>query len=527
MIQAAGMNILFSTKIPALSVAKPKKGLLSFTVSVFGLTFLASCAVIETDRAELKKPKTKTVQKTVVTRVAKINYTKQSDPRPAPIASLPATPSPQQNSAPQPVSNASAPATPAPSANNSTNAVFPLIENIPVQPLTLTPPSLLAEARISYPVDERVIGVVLPLSGKSAAVGQRVLRGLQLGLGIHQAGSVYKLAVVDSEDNSEAARSPIDALVKDDKAIAIVGGVIGKTAQAEAQRAQELGVPFLALSQKPGLTDTGDFVFRNALTPRMQIEKMLDYVMTQQNLRRFAILYPNDSYGIDYANAFWDEVLIRGGEITGAQSYSTNETDFRYPIQRLIGTYYGEARLEEFKAIQDEIRKSTKKRSKRKEKTEVLLPPIADFDAVFVPDSAKTAGQIAAMFAFNDVLNMNFLGPNIWNTPELSRRMGGKSGRVIFADGVPDNKSAPFFTEYQGLFSEEPGLIETQAYDAGILLREALSRGPSDRKAFASELASPRQVLGSSGVFETSESREVTRPTFLFGLEKGKIGLIN
>ena len=152
-----------------------------------------------------------------------------------------------------------------------------------------------------------------------------------------------------------------------------------------------------------------------------------------------------------------------------------------------------------------------------------MLPPLVDFDAVFIPDSAKTAGQISAMFAFNDVLNMNFLGPNIWNTSELPRRMGSKAGRVLFADGLSNGKPSPFVVDYQNLFGEAPGLMEIQAYDSGLLLKEILQRDPSDRKSFALELSNQRQILGSAGIFDTNEGREISRPTFLFSLEKGRI----
>lgn len=518
-----------------------QKSFICLTLIASLVQTLTSCAAIETDRTELKR--SKVGSKTAPTKVVKANplvrtTAQNTAPAAKPIAA-PASGSATAQLTAALTNSAEASSPPAPNpatamTTQNSNGTAPSIpptnsvvayqfgDSLSNQQASISR-SLFAEARISYPVDQKVIGVVLPLSGKSSAVGQRVLRALQMGLGIHQAGTPYRLAVIDSDENSDAGRSPIDSLVKDDKAIAIIGGVVGKTSQQDAQRAQELGVPFLSLSQKSGLTDLGEYVFRNSLTPRMQIEKMLDYVMSQQGMKRFAILYPNDSYGIEYANAFWDEVLIRGGEITGAQTYSTNETDFRYPIQRLIGTYYGEARSEEFKSIQDEIRKSNRKRSKRKEKAEILLPPLVDFDAVFVPDSVKIAGQISAMFAFNDVLNMNFLGPNIWNTSELPRRMGSKVGRVLFADGLSNGKPSPFVVDYQNLFGEAPGLMEIQAYDSGLLLKEILQREPSERKSFALELSSQRQILGSAGIFDTNEGREISRPTFLFSLEKGRI----
>lgn len=153
-------------------------------------------------------------------------------------------------------------------------------------------------------VDSKTIGVVLPLSGRNAAVGQRALRGIQMGLGLHEAGSNLKLAVMDSEGHPDTARKGVERLVKEDKAIAIIGGLLSRTAAAEASKANELGVPSLSLSQKSGLTQIGPSVFRNALTGEMQVRELVRTAIDVQGLRRFAILYPNDAYGTEFANFF-------------------------------------------------------------------------------------------------------------------------------------------------------------------------------------------------------------------------------
>jgi ABC-type branched-subunit amino acid transport system substrate-binding protein len=125
---------------------------------------------------------------------------------------------------------------------------------------------------------------------------------------------------MDSEGNPDNARRGVERLVKEDNVIAIIGSLLSKTAPAVAAKANELGVPTLALSQKAGVTEVGPSVFRNALTSEMQVRQLVKSAMEDLKLRRFAILYPNDPYGVEYANIFWDEVLARGGVITAAQT---------------------------------------------------------------------------------------------------------------------------------------------------------------------------------------------------------------
>jgi len=77
-------------------------------------------------------------------------------------------------------------------------------------------------------------------------------------------------------------------------------------------------VPCLALSQKPGITEIGDFIFRNTLTPEMQMRRCRSGdVAGGLRIRDY---FPNDSYGTEFATAFWDHVLIRGGQITTSRN---------------------------------------------------------------------------------------------------------------------------------------------------------------------------------------------------------------
>src|SRR5690606_10639495 len=177
------------------------------------------------------------------------------------------------------------------------------------------------------------------------------------------------------------------------------------------------------LSQKANITETGEYVFRNALTGKMQVEYLVKKAM-EKGITRYAILYPNDAYGTEYANLFWDEVIANGGRVTAAQSYSPTETDFRKPIQRLVGTYYIDDREAEYSLYLKDWYLKQPNRSLRKKIPNDILPPIVDFEAIFIPDSTKALGQISAMLAYNDVNDIMFLGTNLWNTATIANRVG-------------------------------------------------------------------------------------------------------
>lgn len=373
-------------------------------------------------------------------------------------------------------------------------------------------------------VEPRTIGVVLPMTGKYAAISQKTLRGMQMGLGLYNNyPSSFKLAVIDSEGNSDNARRGVEKLVKEDNAIAIVGSLLSKTAPAVAAKAQELGLPSIALSQKAGITEVGQNVFRNSLTSEMQVRYLVKTAMEEQGMKKFAILYPNDLYGTEYANIFWDEVLARGGSIVSAQSYSTKETDFRDPIQRLVGTYYLEARADEYKLRLNEWNKSQTRKSVRNTPPDDLLPAIVDFDGLFIPDSAKAMGQISAMLSFNGVKSVKLLGTNLWNVTGIAKRAGHFANQVLFVDSFvpsePRFANSSFVRDYKTIFNEDPGIFEVQAYDAALLLRQLISQGSTSRESLTRALSEVKDFPGAVGPLSMTAEREIMRPLVALSLD--------
>jgi hypothetical protein len=57
-------------------------------------------------------------------------------------------------------------------------------------------------------------------------------------------------------------------------------------------------------------------------------------------LNRFAILYPDETYGVTFMNLFWDRLIENGGKVVGLEAYNPEHTDFADPIKKLVGLYY-------------------------------------------------------------------------------------------------------------------------------------------------------------------------------------------
>lgn len=366
-------------------------------------------------------------------------------------------------------------------------------------------------------VDPMVIGAVLPLSGKYSAIGYKTLRGLELGLGITgRSSSSFKLAVVDSVGNPDIARQGVERLVIEDSAIAVVGDISSRSADLVAEKSDELGLPNISLAQKSGVPAQSPFVFRNALTSEALVRELVRSAMEDQGMKRFAILYPNDPYGVEYSNIFWEEVKARGGEIVGAQAYQTGQREFGDAIKRLIGTFYIEPREQELTYLLKDWYSKQKVVNARTKAPDDLLAPIIDFDAIFVPDSVTNLAQVASMLIYNDVDNVRLLGTNLWNTPDLTRRGTKLVNNSIFVDAASslDNrmKSSGFYRDFVATYGHEPSVFEAQAYDTGLALRQAIASGARSRSALRDALLQLRSFPGAVGEITVQANQEFSRP---------------
>ncbi len=387
--------------------------------------------------------------------------------------------------------------------------------------------------------DSNVIGAILPLTGRNASIGQHALNAIRLGLGLNKPDSNFRIALFDSQSDPELAAQGVDKLVNEDKAIAILGGFSSKEASSIASRAELLSVPFVGFSQKPGLTNVGEYVFRNALTPEMQVDRIVQFAFDKLAAKKFAIIYPNDSYGVELSNAFWDHVLARGGQVTAAQTYDPKTTDFSDVVQKMVGTYYTEAREDEMKKRVKEIRTARKAKnpnpktgSKGSQRDGVsdanILPPVIDFDVVFVPDSSRALGQILAFMKFNDVIDMNYLGTNLWNSSDLPKRAANEDAAIYFVDAVDVTTSqvqdSGFYKDYLAAYNEEPTLVEIQTFEVAQILKQLISAGATGRESLAAGLrALGTSTLGVTGELEMSPSRELIRPVHVMMLDSGVV----
>jgi len=394
------------------------------------------------------------------------------------------------------------------------------------------------------------IGVLLPLSGRFGQYGKQALESIKLAF----QGSAIKLVIKDSQGDPTAAASAVEDLVLKDHVVGIIGPIVTKPALAAAQKAEELSIPIISLSYKVG-GDMGSYVFRSALTIETQARSLAKFAFEEMGMTQFALLHPRTPYGTAFVKAFWGEVDKRKGEIRGIESYNHDQTTFTEPVRKLVGRWYRTSR-QDYRDKLQEIR-AKKLPSHREaaaiEKMQKNLPPITDFDAIVIPDSAKRLGLIAPALAFedivvtrnarelkrikkatgyNDIKPITLLGASTWNHPYLSQKCQQYCENAIFVDGYYRDHPAPivrdFDSSFRELFGKSPQLSDAQAYDTGGMVRSILELREvplKSRDELRLALLGHTGFKGVTGNLEFDKDGEAIKELFVLTLKNNTIQL--
>ncbi|RLA63229.1 MAG: hypothetical protein DRQ88_07800 [Epsilonproteobacteria bacterium] len=325
---------------------------------------------------------------------------------------------------------------------------------------------------LSTDMNPRSLGLVLPLTGKKAAFGKRVLLGIDTALRDKFGEDSITLHIEDSEGSGSIGGMRVKDLVEKEKCAAIIGGLFSDEATKEYLEAKKRGVLFISLSQI--------YLPKEEKTHLLieipgSIESQVHQVFTPKMLDKFgskaALFYPSGPRGEAYVNEFWRKAKLNAISVTGVQSFE-DQNDYLSNLKNLLGLKFKRERQEELELFSD-LYKLEKYISTRRIQT---LKPQIDFDWIFIPSLPRDTLQIVPTFAYLDASKLNIIGGPSWRSRSImkeSRRLG----RLYFV-GDNINPSVQAFNEkFRLLHKKAPKLIEMRSFDAVEIFNSLVSKG--------------------------------------------------
>ncbi len=364
-----------------------------------------------------------------------------------------------QKAAPPPSLPPAAQATPSPAPAKPVPPV-PNRQSLPAGPVT---PQV-------APVGGTLVGIVLPLSGPSATIGNAMLNAAQMAL-FELASPDLTLLPFDSTGTAEGAADAVRQAIGQHVDI-IVGPVFAAEARAATPIAEAARVPLLSLSADVSVAGHGTYVV--GFLPGLQAVRISQYAASQGKMRQ-AILAPSNEYGRRVVAAVTNGIAGSGVILGPVEYYDPAGLDLAAPLKRLLANRNGDD---------------------------------AGFDALLLPDDGQRLRRVAEQWAAQGVpaTSVTLLGTMLWDDAHPGDMPALSGGWYAMA---PAAGFAEFAKRYAKDFGGPPPRLASLAYDATAIAAVLGKRSAHDFSPGI--LTNPQGFAGVDGLFRLNLDGTNTR----------------
>ncbi|MBB3082574.1 ABC transporter substrate-binding protein [Geodermatophilus sabuli] len=338
------------------------------------------------------------------------------------------------------------------------------------------------------------IGAVLSLTGAAASYGESQQRGLDLAAAelAEKGGVTYDLRIEDDQTDPRQAITLFDQFVSDDVSL-IIGPTLSNAAVQADPVAQDAGVPVLGISNTAaGITDIGDYVFRDSLTEQAVIPQTIAKATEEFGLQNVVVMYSNDDAFTESGyEAFAAALEDEGVGVAETITFSKSDTDFR--------------------ALLTQAQASN---------PDALVVSALIEAAVPLVTQAREMG-----------IDVPIIGGNGFNNPRLMADAGEAAEGVVVgaawnsASENPENTA--FLEAFEAEYGTQPDQFAAQAY-AGLLLVDQAVRTncAADHDSIKEALGGLENVPTVLGEFSIDENRDAVHPAVVQVVQDGAFAVL-
>lgn len=323
------------------------------------------------------------------------------------------------------------------------------------------------------------VGVIFSLSGGASVYGATQQNGVTLAMDeINESGYLgeaeLNLLIEDGGSDPDTAIAAMDKLVNEDEVVAVIGPTLSTQAFSADPIAQEAGIPVMGVSNTAtGITDMGDFVFRNSLPESDVIPGNLAQVVEILGIERVGVMYSDDDdFSVSGYNVFVETLEELGVEIVGEETFQIGDTSFEAQLSNLV---------------------------------------FEDIDALVVSTLIAEASLIVEQARALDFTGP-IIGGNGFNTPAIVTNVGEAADGVIVGAAwhitSPTDINTNFVEMYEEEYEASPDQFAAQSYTGTWLMATAVRcANSSDPADVRDALAEIEEFDSPLGVFSFNEDR--------------------
>ena len=257
-------------------------------------------------------------------------------------------------------------------------------------------------------VDPAVIAVLLPLSGRFAAIGSELKVAIELA---PAAGTKWRF--LDTKGEPEGAVAAVEAAARQG-AVAILGPVGARETIAAARAASLRQIPIALLAPADG-ADPASGVFRLVGSPADE-GRAVAQLAHDDNFPTVAVFAPRDDLGQEAAEAFATEAQRIGLQVTAQGSYDPTGGDLERDVKQFLNL------------VPSRNPRLAAHLARQGAKGWKTFSPDVPFSLLYIPDRYDRAGILAAFLPYFGVELRTSEFPD---AARLQRKHGGHVPQVV------------------------------------------------------------------------------------------------
>lgn len=337
-------------------------------------------------------------------------------------------------------------------------------------------------------------GFVTAYTGPGAAYGQAMKDGVDLAVEEINNNPNTKMKIdlktYDTKLVKAEAINAVKKCIEQDKVLAIEGPMTSGEMFAAGPIAQQSKVvAFGTGTTAPGITDIGDYIFRNAIPGKMAIPITVKKAQEKLGFKKVAILYSNNNDQMVGENKIYQELLKEMGlEIVATETFADKDTDFSAQLTKIQAT-----------------------------NPDVIAVAGLYQEGALIVKKAREMGMTQPILANNG-----------FNSPAYIQQAGeAANGTLVATPWNAESKSEKaqaFRKAFVAKYGHEPDQFAAQAYDAMYLMHQAAEKSgtTTDRKKFRDTLAKIKDFEGATGKFQFDDHRDPKMDLAIMEAKDGK-----
>lgn len=286
------------------------------------------------------------------------------------------------------------------------------------------------------------IGLILPITGRRSDQIVQILTGMRAFF--KEVGLDFDKHVIlkDSGNTTHGAEVGYAELVLLHNVELVIGGLEQAESEILAQWGASLSFPTVVLTPNRDLANLSPHVFVLYPSEKGLAETLVQAALSKQK-KRIAILKPKNLRTDRITKFFKDAVTQSGGAITAEIEYVSGNYESMQKAAKDLFRINAPERANELKEAYEKAKLKAAEERVAFNPKEVLLPPMIDFDALFIPDDFRSVRHFAKLFKFHMADKLTLIGNHEWRSYGLIDPPEPMLDGSFFADFVGSYLSLP------------------------------------------------------------------------------------